>query len=97
MSDALATRRALADRLADRAGEVILPCFRQRVDIDDKGKGGFYDPVTSADRGAEEAIRALLGEHFPQDGILGEEFGEKPGTSGYRWVLDPLDGTRAFI
>jgi len=63
----------------------------------DKGPAGFYDPVTEADRRAEETIRELIRTHYPQDGILGEEFGEVPGTSLYRWVLDPIDGTRAFI
>src|SRR5712671_6937596 len=97
MSDDPQRRRALADRLADSAGEVIRPYFRKRVDITDKGKDGFFDPVTEADRRAEETIRALIAEYFPDDGILGEEFGETKGSSGYRWVLDPIDGTRAFI
>jgi myo-inositol-1(or 4)-monophosphatase len=56
-----------------------------------------HDPVTEADRRAEETIRELIRTHYPLDGILGEEFGEVRGTSGYRWVLDPIDGTRAFI
>lgn len=89
-----------AHRLADRAGEVIRPYFRQRIAIDDKGSVGgkpMFDPVTAADRGAEEAIRAILDAERPQDAILGEEFGHKPGTSGLTWVLDPVDGTRAFI
>ncbi|MBS0263240.1 MAG: histidinol-phosphatase [Planctomycetes bacterium] len=54
-------------------------------------------PVTAADRGAEELIRAGLATEFPQDAILGEEFGETPGTSGFRWILDPVDGTKSFI
>ncbi len=88
-----------AHRLADSAGEVIRPYFRKRIDIADKGaaKGSMFDPVTEADRNAESAIRALIESERPDDGILGEEFGERPGTSGYRWVLDPVDGTRAFI
>jgi myo-inositol-1(or 4)-monophosphatase len=53
--------------------------------------------VTEADRGAEAAMRLLIRENFPDDGIVGEEFGSTPGESGYVWVLDPLDGTRAFI
>src|SRR5258706_3371545 len=97
MSEEPQRRRALAGRLADSAGEVIRPYFRKRVDITDKGKHGFFDPVTEADRRAEETIRALIAEYFPDDGILGEEFGETKGSSGYRWVLDPIDGTRAFI
>jgi myo-inositol-1(or 4)-monophosphatase len=97
MTDDLQSRRALSERLADAAGEVIRPFFRKRVDVKDKGKGGFYDPVTEADRKAEETIRALIAKHSPDDAILGEEFGETSGTSGYRWVLDPIDGTRAFL
>jgi myo-inositol-1(or 4)-monophosphatase len=90
---------AFAHRLADAAGAVIRPYFRRRLDIDDKGaaKGKEFDPVTAADRGAEEALRALIGRERPKDAILGEEFGETKGTSGRRWVLDPVDGTRAFI
>jgi len=85
-----------AHRLADAAGEVIRPYFRQRIDVVDKGKKAF-DPVTAADRGAEEALRKLIGRERPDDAILGEEFGHTPGTSGRTWVLDPVDGTRAFI
>jgi myo-inositol-1(or 4)-monophosphatase len=90
---------AFAQRLADAAGETIRPFFRQRIGIDDKGaaKGSIFDPVTEADRSAERAIRAVIERERPEDGILGEEYGEKPGTSGRRWVLDPVDGTRAFI
>jgi histidinol phosphatase-like enzyme (inositol monophosphatase family) len=86
-------------RLADAAGIVIRPYFRQRIDVVDKGgaKGTSFDPVTAADRGAEEAMRALIERERPGDGILGEECGEKVGKSGFRWVLDPVDGTRAFI
>jgi histidinol-phosphatase len=53
--------------------------------------------VTEADRGAEQLIRRRIAESFPHDAILGEEFGESPGTSGYRWILDPVDGTKSFI
>ena len=89
-----------AHKLADRAGEVIRPYFRKRIVIDDKGSVGgkpMFDPVTAADRGAEEAIRAIIDAERPNDAILGEEYGHKPGTSGLTWVLDPVDGTRAFI
>ena len=90
---------AFAHRLADAAGEVIRPYFRQRIDVADKGaaKGAMFDPVTEADRNAEKAIRAIIERERPQDGVLGEEFGEREGRSGLRWVLDPVDGTRAFI
>src|SRR5690348_11550906 len=97
MNSDLDRRLAFAARLADAAGEVIRPYFRKRIDVTDKGGHGFYDPVTEADKGAEIAIREMIAKEFPQDAILGEEFGEMPGTSGFRWVLDPVDGTRAFI
>lgn len=92
---------AFAHRLADAAGEVIRPLFRARIDVADKrpllGGKPVFDPVTEADKGAEAAIRAIIRRERPQDGILGEEFGDEKGSSGWRWVLDPVDGTRAFI
>jgi myo-inositol-1(or 4)-monophosphatase len=99
MNAGLQRRLALAHKLADAAGVAIRPHFRQRIDIASKTSGGHpgFDPVTEADRGAEEAMRLLIRETFPSDGIIGEEFGSTPGESGYVWVLDPLDGTRAFI
>jgi myo-inositol-1(or 4)-monophosphatase len=87
---------AFAHRLADAAGAVIRPYFRERLDVIDKGKGAF-DPVTAADREAEAAMRALIRAERQGDGILGEEHGLEEGSSAYRWVLDPIDGTRAFI
>ncbi|MCU0705404.1 MAG: histidinol phosphate phosphatase [Fimbriiglobus sp.] len=54
-------------------------------------------PVTVADRGAEQLIRQLVIKHFPNDGFLGEEFGDQPGSSGFRWVIDPIDGTKSFV
>lgn len=97
MTEDLDRRLAFAHRLADAAGAVIRPYFRKRIEVADKGAQGFYDPVTEADRRAEETMREMIHAHYPEDGILGEELGEAPGTSGYRWVLDPIDGTRAFI
>lgn len=89
---------ALIHRLSDTAGEVIRPYFRRKLDIIDKGAGvAMFDPVTAADKGGEEAIRAVLEIERPEDGILGEEFPEKQGSNGRTWVIDPVDGTRAFI
>ena len=92
---------AFAHRLADASGETIRPYFRQRLDIADKpmlvNGVQVFDPVTEADRNAEKAIRALIDAERPGDGILGEEFGEKPGRNALRWALDPVGGTRAFI
>jgi myo-inositol-1(or 4)-monophosphatase len=92
-------RLEFAHRLVDASGAVIRPYFRRPMDVEEKKSThrGDFDPVTMADKAAEQAIRTLIAKTFPSDGILGEEFGETPGTSGYRWVLDPIDGTRAFI
>src|SRR5262252_4611784 len=89
---------AFAHRLADVAGEVIRPYFRQQIPVTDKGAArAQFDPVTIADKSAEEAMRAAIERERPQDGIIGEEHGEKASASGFTWVLDPVDGTRAFI
>jgi myo-inositol-1(or 4)-monophosphatase len=88
---------AFAGRLADASGAVIRPYFRQRIEVVHKPGRHAFDPVTEADKGAERAIRAIIERERPDDGILGEEFGEKRGSNAYRWVLDPVDGTRAFI
>jgi len=87
---------AFADTLADAARAAILPFFRAPHAMEDKG-GLRFDPVTEADRAAEQAIRALIAREFPDHGVLGEEFGARAGASAYQWVIDPIDGTRAFI
>ena len=88
---------SVADKMADAAGAAILPHFRSAtLDTDNKLASGF-DPVTVADRAAETAMRDVLAEFRPDDGILGEEHGTVDGTSGLTWVLDPIDGTRGFI
>lgn len=88
--------RDCAHAMADAARSVILPLFRSGLVSDNKDATGF-DPVTEADRAAEQAMRAVLADLRPTDAILGEEFGETGGTSGLQWVLDPIDGTRGFI
>jgi histidinol phosphatase-like enzyme (inositol monophosphatase family) len=86
----------LALRLADAARAAALPHFRTSAAPDNKSRTG-YDPVTEADRAAERAIRDLLSGQRPDDGVEGEEYGSRAGTSGLVWHLDPIDGTRAFI
>ncbi|WP_028694017.1 histidinol-phosphatase [Pseudomonas cremoricolorata] len=88
--------RAFADTLADAAADAIAPHFRAALTVEDKG-GRLYDPVTVADKAAEDAMRTLIQERYPEHGILGEEHGEARGSSPLTWVLDPIDGTRAFI
>lgn len=88
----------VANQLADAARKITLPLFRSAgLVADDKAAGQDFDPVTRADREAEERMRGLLAALRPEDGILGEEFGNLAGRSGLTWVLDPIDGTRAFI
>ena len=85
---------AFALRLADVAGEVIRPYFRKPLAVSDKAD---LTPVTVADRLAEEAMRALIEGHFPDHGILGEEFGRVREDAELIWTLDPIDGTKSFI
>ena len=85
---------AAAEAAADAAGAVVRPFFRAGVAADLKSD---RSPVTIADRSAEQAMRAVLAERYPDHGILGEEFGLDRPDARLRWVLDPIDGTRAFI
>lgn len=84
----------LARRLADAAGEAIRPFYR--ADFAHEAKGDS-SPVTEADRAAEAAMRAILDAERPDDGIIGEEYGEKQGRNERAWVLDPIDGTVSFM
>jgi histidinol phosphatase-like enzyme (inositol monophosphatase family) len=86
-----ATLLAAAEAAAGRT----LPLFRTALGVDNKLEGGF-DPVTEADRAAETAIRAVIAEQFPEHAILGEEWG-RSGEGRHTWIIDPVDGTRAFI
>jgi len=88
-------RLGLALEAAREAGEITLQYFR-RHDLAVERKGDD-SPVTAADRGAEAHLRARIADAFPDDGILGEEFPERPGASGFCWILDPIDGTKSFI
>jgi histidinol phosphatase-like enzyme (inositol monophosphatase family) len=85
-----------AHALADLSGKAILPFFRSQMAVDNKARAGF-DPVTAADRSAEDVIRTALATRHPDHAILGEEFGARATTSPYTWVIDPIDGTKAFI
>jgi histidinol phosphatase-like enzyme (inositol monophosphatase family) len=85
---------ALALRLADAAGSIIRPLFRGEWSHERKADRSF---VTEADRAAEAAMRRLIEETFPADGIIGEEYGTRNEGAGRQWVLDPIDGTTSFI
>lgn len=93
----LSSLTKFAEELADLAGQTILPFFRQSIGVDNKLADGGFDPVTKADRDGEAVIRAHIKRHYPSHGIAGEEFGREEGSSGLTWVIDPIDGTRAFI
>ena len=90
----------LLERLAAAAADITLPMFKQPVDVINKGKKLQldYDPVTEADKQAEQVIRKLINQAYPDHNILSEEQGsEQNSTSPYTWVIDPIDGTRAYI
>ena len=87
---------AAAVEFARDAGAVILPHFRNEVAVDNKNTDGTYDPVTIADRAAEAIIREGIARRFPTHGVYGEELGHQAG-AGLTWVVDPIDGTRAFV
>jgi myo-inositol-1(or 4)-monophosphatase len=88
---------AFAHLLADRSAAAILPHFRKPITVSNKAAGRAFDPVTAADRSAEEVISRLIARHWPDHGIVGEEYGARSQHSRFRWIVDPIDGTRAFI
>jgi histidinol-phosphatase len=98
VSDDIRRRLDAAVRLAQEGGRSTLALFESFA-----GGAGAFDrkpdgsEVTAADRGCEQLLRRRIEESFPGDGVIGEEFGESPGRTGYRWVLDPIDGTASFI
>jgi len=94
-SQDLKARLDFAVRIAGEAGERTLRHFRDGALLVERKQDD--SPVTVADREAEEHLRAEIERGFSEDGILGEEFGESPGRSGFRWILDPIDGTKSFI
>jgi inositol-phosphate phosphatase/L-galactose 1-phosphate phosphatase/histidinol-phosphatase len=89
-----AAHLALAETLADAAGEIIRGYFRKNIGVQQKSD---RTPVTIADRAAEKMMRRLIEIAFPMDGIFGEEFGKQNAEADYVWVLDPIDGTKSFI
>jgi histidinol phosphatase-like enzyme (inositol monophosphatase family) len=89
------THLEIAHLLGDISGAAILPYFRKRLTVTNKAGRAGYDPVTAADRAAERVIRKAVRQHLPDHGFIGEEYGVTPGR--YQWLVDPIDGTRAFI
>ena len=96
-ADVAAEVMSVAAELADAARVATLQHFRSAGLTADTKESDRFDPVTVADRLSETQMRAILARRRPDDAILGEEFGPKPGTSGLTWVLDPIDGTRSYL
>ncbi|MEO8813055.1 MAG: histidinol-phosphatase [Caulobacteraceae bacterium] len=96
-ADALLALDAFLIDLNRASAGVILPLFRAEHALEDKGGPHGFDPVTAADKGAEAAIRRLIADRHPDHGVIGEEYGEDRPDADFVWVLDPIDGTRAFI
>ncbi len=94
MTTGHADRLGAAVRIAREGGLQTLELFRRGVEVSRKADGS---EVTEADRACERLMRKRIGEAFPCDGVIGEEYGETPGTSEYRWLLDPIDGTTSFV
>jgi histidinol-phosphatase len=88
------SRYEAAVEAAQRAGQLALKYFDTDLAVEWKGD---LSPVTVADREAEQLLRTTLAANFPGDGFLGEEYGDAHGTTGFRWILDPIDGTRSFV
>ncbi len=83
--------------LIQDTGEIALRYFRQPMSVDDKSGGSSFDPVTQADREIEAQLRSDLSERYPDHGIVGEEEDDRAGDSAFKWIIDPIDGTRAFM
>lgn len=88
------SRYDLAIEVARKAGDLAKKYFDEGFEVEWKAD---QTPVTLADKNAEELIRSHIKQYFPNDGFLGEEFGKEAGGSGFRWIIDPIDGTRAFV
>ncbi len=92
----MAARLQHAVAFAKAAGECTVRHFRNLANLQVDTKAD-RSPVTAADRESEMLLRELIGKAYPEDGIVGEEYPEKQGSSGFRWILDPIDGTKSFI
>jgi histidinol phosphatase-like enzyme (inositol monophosphatase family) len=90
----LTARLDFAIGAARAAGSIAMEHFQAKMSIEMKSDDS---PVTVADRRAEQELRRMIAASYPDDGVLGEEFGERAGSSGWRWILDPIDGTQSFI
>ena len=94
MTESTATLMQAAAELARLAGGIALDYFGRDLAVETKADGS---PVTVADRRAEEVARRWIAQRFPGDGVLGEELGTSQAAAGRRWIIDPIDGTKAFV
>jgi myo-inositol-1(or 4)-monophosphatase len=94
---ALTDALEFAIQTAEEAGRGILKYFRTSIEIGNKAEAGQFDPVTEADRSAEDFIRTRIRSRYPHHGILGEEGGQEGADKPFTWIIDPIDGTRAFV
>jgi myo-inositol-1(or 4)-monophosphatase len=94
---ALGPLGSFAVELAAAARQETLPRSREPLAIDDKGPDGLFDPVTESDRAAEQVIRRLIADRYPDHGICGEEFDDQAPDARCVWSIDPIDGTRSYI
>ena len=97
LSEAIGKRLTLAKSAAREAGALALGYLRDRTTLHYEAKENEQDIVSRADREAEELLRELIAAYFPDDGLFGEEFGYREGSSGFTWVMDPIDGTSMFV
>ena len=97
MSDDILSRHIAAEQIAAEAGALALSFFNRRSDLITEFKASPQDVVSQADRQVEDLVRLRISVLFPDDGLLGEEHGLLPGTSGFTWVIDPIDGTTPFL
>jgi histidinol-phosphatase len=88
------SRYDIAQSVARSAGQIAKTIFDGHFEIEIKAD---QSPVTIADKNAEAHIREVIQQHFPGDGFLGEEYGDEPSRTGYRWIIDPIDGTKSFV
>ena len=96
-SDAINERLELARIIADKARAISLPASRLVFDYSNKNTKGVFDPVTQTDKAVEKLLRQYIYKAFPNDTIIGEEYGQSSGNNDWSWCIDPIDGTRAFI
>ena len=82
--------------IVHEAGNITIGYFKQNLIIENKDEN-FFNPVTVADKSAEKKIREMIEKLYPNDSILGEEYGRKSGSTDFTWIIDPIDGTKAFI